>query len=264
MTETAPSTSETPTTPPAQVSIKGDLTPVQLTALTALAIFVGEALIMFVIPLFGDLPVAVGAILDSALLTLIAAPVLSFMLFRPMVVQIAERKKAEQALRELNESLEQQVEERTDELRRSNRTLEREIDERRVAEERLQRTNRFVQNLIESAPSLIATLDINTLKCHYVNGRIEDFLGHSPDDITAAGGDLLDRIMAPETGRRCRGMIDRLVDAPQGEIVRADFDLTHADGQPEVFKVGIVVASRTPIGEAEEVLIVATPVDNCS
>ncbi len=263
MTKTAPSDPGTPITPPAQESVKGDLTPLQLTVLTAMAIIFAEALITFILPLFGDLPVIVHAVADAVLLTLIAAPVLSFLLLRPLVVQIEERKKAERALRELNESLEQQVEERTRDLERSNATLQREIDERRTAEERLQRTNRFVQNLIESAPSLIATLDVNTFKCNYVNGRIEDFLGHSPDDITASGGTLLDRIMEPDSSRRCRTMIEGLIDAPQGEIARADLELTCAEGRTVGFAAGIVVASRTPIGEAEEVLMVATPLDTC-
>lgn len=262
MKKTAPSDPGTLITPPAQVSVKGDLTPLQLTVLTAMAIIFAEALITFILPFFGDLPVIVHAVVDSVLLTLIAAPVLSFLLFRPMVAQIAERTRAERALRELNESLEQQVEERTRDLERSNTTLQREIDERRAAEERLQRTNRFVQNLIESAPSLIATLDVSTFKCNYVNGRIEDFLGHSPDDVTATGGNLLDRIMEPDSSRRCRTMIEGLIDSPQGEIARADLELNGAEGQTKQFKIGVVVSSRTAIGEAEEVLMVATPVDS--
>jgi PAS domain-containing protein len=261
---TPPPPAAEPTRSSAQTSIKGNLTPLQLTVLTALAIFFAEVLIMLILPLFGDQPVIVHAVLDSVLLTVIAAPVLSVLLLRPMVVQIEERQRAEQALRELNESLEQQVAERTRELERSNRTLKREIDERSAAEEQLQRTNRFVQNLIESAPSLMATLDVNTLKCNYVNGRIEDFLGHSPDDIMAEGGTLLDRIMEPGSSRRCREMIQGLIDAPQGEIARADLEMTCAGGRTVEFKTGIAVASRTAIGEAEEVLIVATPLDGCT
>ena len=59
----------------------GYLTPTQLVALTALAIFVAEALIMFLMPLVGPIPMAFEAILDAVMLTLLATPFLYFLLF---------------------------------------------------------------------------------------------------------------------------------------------------------------------------------------
>jgi Na+(H+)/acetate symporter ActP len=138
-----------------ETSSTGDLTPIQLTTLTALAIFVGEALIMFVMPFFGGLHVTYQAIIDAVLLTLLTAPVLSFLLFRPMVQHIKERKNAERTLQELNHTLEHRVTERTRELENS-------------------------------------------------------------------------------------------------------------DGETVLFKLGVVVVSRTPLGEPDEVLVVATPVDDCA
>jgi PAS domain S-box-containing protein len=242
----------------------GDLSPLQLTALTALAIFAGEALIMLVMPVFRDTSVVTQALIDSVLLTLVTAPVLSFLLFRPMVVHINERKAAERALRELNKGLEDRVEARTEELARSNRALQREIHERKSSEERIRRTNDFVQRLVESAPCLMATIDVNSLRCNYVNGRIEDFLGLTPEQVTVSGGTLLDVIVAPESIATCRELIRKIADAPQGEIVRSRCQLKSSEGEFIEFRVGFAVVSRTAIGETEEVLFVATPVDRCS
>lgn len=240
------------------------LTPSQLFALTALAIFVAEALIMFVMPVFGEIPVILEAVIDSVLLTLLASPVLYFLLFRPMVLHVEERKRAERALLNLNTILERRVAERTEELSLSNKALNREIVERKATEERIRRTNDFVQRLIESAPCLMATIDANTLKCNYVNGRIEDFLGVAPEDVTPPGGSLLDTIVSPESRERCRSMINDITVAPQGEIARGEFKLDDAEGNSSLYRVGIVVVSRTAIGEAEEVLFVATPIDGCA
>jgi PAS domain-containing protein len=241
----------------------GNLTPTQLLALTALAIFVGEALIMFLMPVFGNIPVVYEAVLDAVLLTVLATPFLYYLLFRPMVLHIQERRNAERALLELNESLERRVDERTNELTRSNKALNREVQERRATEDRIRRANDFVQRLVESVPCLMATLDVNSLKCNYVNGRIEDFLGFSPDEVAEAGGALLDLIDPPEVKEAHRRMISDLVVAPQGEIARGRCELKSADGGATEFRMGLVVVSRTPIGEAEEVLFVATPVDDC-
>jgi len=244
-------------------TIAGHLTPTQLLGLTALAIFVAEALIMFLMPLFGEIQMAYEAILDAVMLTLLAAPFLYFLLFRPMILHIQERENAESALVALNASLEQRVDERTDELTRSNKALNREVQERRATEDRIRRANNFVQRLIESAPCLMATIDANSLKCNYVNGRIEDFLGFSPEDVARSGGALFDSIVAPESRESCRTMIRDVCDAPQGEIARGQFQLRNNDGGESGHRVGIVVVSRTAIGEAEEVLFVATPIDGC-
>jgi PAS domain-containing protein len=247
-----------------KTSSPGDLSPVQLTALTALAIFVGEALIMFIMPVFGEIPVAYEALIDAVLLTLITAPVLSFLLFRPMVLHIEERKRAERALLNLNNILERRVEERTEELSRSNKALNREVLERRATEERIRRTNDFVQRLIESAPCLMATIDANTMKCNYVNGRVEDFLGLMPEDVAPSSDSLVDIIVSADSRERCRSMVNEITIAPQGEIARGEFALDDAEGRSSLYRVGIVVVSRTAIGEAEEVLFVATPIDNCT
>lgn len=243
--------------------IAGHLTPVQLLGLTALAIFVGEALIMFVMPLVEPMGVTLRAVLDAVSLTLLASPFLYYLLFRPMVRHLDDRRAAELALRELNQSLEQRVADRTDELRRSNKALVREIQERKSTEDRIRRTNAFIQRLIESAPCLMATIDVNSLTCNYVNGRIEDFLGLSPETLVAGGGTFFDAVAAPATRERCRAMIRDIAVAPEGEIVRDQCELMGPDGSPLRFRVALVVASRTAIGEAEEVLLVATPEDDC-
>jgi PAS domain-containing protein len=242
----------------------GNLTPTQLVGLTALAIFVAELLIMFFLPLLPPIPVAFGAFLDALLLTLIAAPVLYFFLFRPLVLQIDERIKAERALRELNQSLEERVELRTADLARSNKALQIEIHERKATEDRIRRANNFVQRLIESAPCLMATIDVTTMKSNYVNGRIEDFLGISPDEVAAAGGKILDLVVAESSRNEIERIVRELAVAPHGEIARKQLEFKDSDGRITPFRCAIVVASRTAIEEAEEVLLVATPVDDCA
>jgi len=252
-----------PAAPP-YLTATGYLSPAQLLALTALALFVAEAVIMLLMPLIGPIPTVYEAVLDAVLLTVIASPVLYLLLFRPMVLHINERRTAESALLHANANLENRVKERTEELSRSVKALNREVIERRATEDQIRRTNDFVQRLIESAPCLIATVDTSSLRCNYVNGRIEDFLGFSTEAVAASGGAIVDSIIAPASRELYRKTVQELTTAPQGEIARGHFPLKTADGGELPFRFGIVVVSRTAIGEAEEVLVVATPIDDCS
>jgi PAS domain-containing protein len=184
-------------------------------------------------------------------------------LFRPMVLHINERRTAEDALLDVNANLENRVKERTEELTRSVKALNHEVIERRATEDRIRRANDFVQRLIESAPCLMATFDANSLKCNYVNARIGDFLGFLPEDVASSGGTLFESIIAPAAQELYRTMVQDLIIAPHGEIARGEIQFKTAEGGELPFRFGIVVVSRTAIGEAEEILLVATPVDDC-
>ena len=110
----------------------------------------------------------------------------------------------------------------------------------------------------------MATFDANSLKCNYVNGRIEDFLGFSPEDVASSGGAIFDTIIAPGSRELYEKTVHDLTIAPQGEIARGEIQFKTAEGGELPFRFGIVVVSRTAIGEAEEILLVATPTDDCA
>jgi PAS domain-containing protein len=110
----------------------------------------------------------------------------------------------------------------------------------------------------------MATFDANSLKCNYVNGRIEDFLGFLPEDVASSGGTLFDSIIAPASRELYRTMVQDLIIAPHGEIARGEIQFKTAEGGELSLKYGIVVVSRTAIGEAEEILLVATPGGDCA
>jgi len=77
--------------------------------------------------------------------------------------ELAERKRAEAALMELNETLEQRVNERTTQLEDLMVSLQREIAERKEAEEWIRREAARTQSLVHSAARLNAQLDLEAV-----------------------------------------------------------------------------------------------------
>ncbi|GFO56835.1 hypothetical protein GMSM_38420 [Geomonas sp. Red276] len=92
-----------------------------------------------------------------------------------------ERSRAEKALKEMNDTLEQRVAERTEELCRANQTLQVEIAERQRAEEEQRRSKEQWERTFHSVPDLIAVLDDHH-RVQHVNEAMARRLGVTPDD----------------------------------------------------------------------------------
>lgn len=103
----------------------------RLIALTAAAIFTAEAFIMLILEaLGGGLPLLARVLLDSTLLLVCLLPTLYFLIFKEMHEQIRLRRQAEVAQAAWSQSLELQIVERTESLRRANEDLLVEVQER--------------------------------------------------------------------------------------------------------------------------------------
>lgn len=125
----------------------------RLLALTLASIFIVEAAIMLVLShVYSSFADAV--LVDAALLTAAVTPAVYLLLYRPLVIHLKERNRAEEALRKNAAHLAKSVNERTTELESANSRLEHELSMRTAAEARV--AERVV--LLEKLADLSMTL----------------------------------------------------------------------------------------------------------
>jgi PAS domain S-box-containing protein len=99
-----------------------------------------------------------------------------------LVQDITQRKQAEDALRRVNEELEQRVEERTKELARAYEVLQAEMSDRKYAESALWESEMRLHTVVTQAPIILYATDSNgTLTL--LEGKGLDPLGHPPGKV---------------------------------------------------------------------------------
>jgi PAS domain S-box-containing protein len=95
---------------------------------------------------------------------------------------ITELKQAREALRRANEELEMRVEERTAALKATNRQLLLEIAERKQTENALKKSEERFRNLVETSSDWVWEVDENGCYT-YASPKVRDILGYEPEEI---------------------------------------------------------------------------------
>lgn len=194
-------------------------THVRLVAMIVLAVFFGEALIMFILSYLPAFPTWFQALIDATLLVLLLSPVLYFGLFRTLTRYIHDRQRAEETIKKQRDSLDKQVTARTAELRAVNAMLRREIAERKRGEDTRQRELALNASLSELYKPLISPSakidDIAAIVLEKSKHLTKSAYGYvsSIDPIT---GDAVGHTLSEMLGDKCRISGDEKIAFPMG------------------------------------------------
>jgi PAS domain-containing protein len=233
--------------------------PKRLLIVTALAVFVGEVLVMLILAVLPPMPMLVEAFADGTMLTALAAPCLYLFLFRPMRQHIQVRRRAEEELDSINHRLKALVAERTESLTQTNRRLTHEVEEHRRTADSLRRNNEFIEKVVERAPCLILTFDAESQRCSYANSRITDLLGYGQDELAVSEETLVNRLVDARDRASFSEVVKELVNGPEGQAVGGSCGFTASSGRVVPLRFGMTVLSRTPTMEAKDLLLTALP-----
>ena len=161
-----------------------------------------------------------------------------------MVLDITDRKNAEQALQQARVELEARVEQRTTELRTSNEELQREIAERARAEESLRQTTSELRALFDAYPDLLFRMN--------ADGTILDYQAGNQDDLYVRPKQFIGRrmvdVLPPAPAEKIAEAIKETLES--GQLATTEYELEVATG-PAIFEARIV-----PRGEDELVAVV--------
>lgn len=100
---------------------------------------------------------------------------------------VTERKQAAQALQDAYDQLEQRVQERTGELSQANAVLKEQVAERRRAEKALRESEARFRALVEHAPEAIVVFDVVTERYINVNENAVQLFGRPRNDLLLHG-----------------------------------------------------------------------------
>ena len=174
--------------------------------------------------------------------------------------EIAERKRIEEKVRDLNTNLERRCEERTMELALTNRHLRAEIAERKQAEEALKNEKTFIDNALDAMSDAFMVVGLDGRLARW-NKVVGDLAGRNDKEVSAMLftdfiGDM-DRQRAKNAFQaviqKGKASLEALVVDKEGEMIPFEFTgtlLTDADGRPSnVCIVGRDITERKNLEE---------------
>ena len=122
--------------------------------------------------------------------------------FASLTFETGERKRAEEAIRKMNDELEQRVNDRTLQLSQANALLTQEITERQRGEEALKHAEKKYHSIVENA---VEGIYQSTPDGHFisVNSSLAKMYGYqSPEELISVVSDIQNQIYVDPTQRK--------------------------------------------------------------
>ena len=148
---------------------------------------------------------------------------------------ISDRKRAEEELKALNESLEQRVAKRTAEaeqraeaLARSNAKLEAEVAERKRAEESLRESEERYRSLVANIPDVVWTTD-GEGNTSFISPNVEQTCGYTPQEICEGGDRVWFGRIHPDDIERVQKAYETLL--AKGKKYDVEYRIKRKDGR---------------------------------
>jgi PAS domain S-box-containing protein len=134
------------------------------------------------------------------------------------------------------------------------------ITDRKQAEQALQESQRFIQQIADASPNILYLYDLQEHRNVYVNREIGTILGYTPEEIQVMGANLLQNLIHPDDFTRLPEQYAKLYAAQEGEILEFEYRMRHANGEwrwlysrDSIFSRDATGCARQIIGTAQDV-----------
>ena len=128
------------------------------------------------------------------------------------------------------------------------------ITERKMAENKLQESQKITQKMLSCSPNLIYIYDLME-KCNvYANKEVFDFLGYTPDQVKSMGSELFAYIMHPDDAPVVAIHHARFANAPDNATYDVEYRMKHSNGEWRWLRSRDTLFTRTPEGLGKQIL----------
>jgi diguanylate cyclase (GGDEF)-like protein/PAS domain S-box-containing protein len=131
------------------------------------------------------------------------------------------------------------------------------IDARKRTEEKLHKSQIFIQKIADSTPNIIYIFDIIEQKVVYSNQKIDKALGYPADYVESNSEKFLQSIIHPDDLEKYQDHIKKYPDLQDNEIIETEFRVKDAYGQLHWFASRSAIFSKTVDGLNKEIIATA-------
>ncbi len=128
------------------------------------------------------------------------------------------------------------------------------ITERKQAEEELRESERFVQHIANTIPSILYVYDLTQERNVYSNRQIGETLGYSADEIRAMGPQVLPTLLHPDDMPHVLEHREVQARATDDTVLSLEYRMRHRNGHWHWLYAREVVFRRTSDGQPQQIL----------
>ncbi|HEY9880986.1 MAG TPA: PAS domain S-box protein [Leptolyngbyaceae cyanobacterium] len=136
------------------------------------------------------------------------------------------------------------------------------ITARRQAEEALRESQRFVQSIADTSPSILYIYDVQEKSTVYINRELKGTLGYAPEVFQQANQDVVTHLLHPDDVATVMVHRQQLNTAQDGEILEMEYRMHHANGEWRWFRARDAVFSRDAQHQVKQIIGVALDISD--
>jgi PAS domain S-box-containing protein len=118
----------------------------------------------------------------------------------------------------------------------------------------------FIEKLVNFVPSLIFIYDLEEHRNLFVNDRIQDMLGYSPEEIQGMGGNFIHNLIHPDDVDSLLVNTRNFQNCPSGTVITQAYRMRSKDGQWHWMEEQSRVLTRNQDGKPLSILGVSTDI----
>ncbi|HIK04041.1 MAG TPA: PAS domain-containing protein [Trichormus sp. M33_DOE_039] len=103
--------------------------------------------------------------------------------------------------------------------------------ELRRSEERLRESQKLIERIAETTPGILYVYDLVERRNVYLNKKVTNLLGYTPQSIQALGKEFLTQIMHPDDLAQLPAVFGQFDSVADGEVVEHEYRMRHANGE---------------------------------